>query len=204
MKHALALPLVAALFAVGCAQQPQKLRVEPTYQEALNAPLLQSSRDAVAQLVANLDVAATGPGPVLVATVVNVNDMSHSAPLGRTLSEQYANAMAATGFDVKEIKLRSDLVIEPQSGETILSRRLALLKDMQPAQALLVGTLSMSQRTMYISARLVNPTTADVLSAGTYRLYMDKNVLAMFGLRTVTDDNDITPPREPLVNRIFY
>ena len=64
MKRALALTLVSALFAVGCAQQPQSLRAEPTYQEASNAPLLQSSRDAVGRLVAGLDVAATGPGPI--------------------------------------------------------------------------------------------------------------------------------------------
>ncbi|BDD87059.1 FlgO family outer membrane protein [Desulfofustis limnaeus] len=142
--------------------------------------------------------------PILTTTFVDNNQLEKTSHFGRLLQEHITARFVRNGYAVKEIKLRSELVIEPQSGETILSRRLDLLKDIQPAQALLVGTLSISQRTMYISARLVNPTTADILSAGTYRLYMDKNVLAMFGLRTAGDDTDIKKPEEPLVNRIFY
>ena len=176
MKHALALPLVAALFAVGCAQQPQKLRVEPTYQEALNAPLLQSSRDAVAQLVANLDVAATGPGPVLVATVVNVNDMSHSAPLGRTLSEQYANAMAATGFDVKEIKLRGEVFVKDGTGELLLSREIKSIARSQNASMGLVGTYSPAASFTYVSMKLVRTEDSRIIRGHDYALPNDRDV----------------------------
>ena len=141
MKRALALALASsALLLAGCAQQAPQLRVEPTYQDALNAPLLQSSRDAIAKLVAGFDATSLGNSPVLVATVVNVNDLSRSAPLGRTLSEQYSTQMAANGFHVKEIKLRGDVFVKEGAGELLLSREIKDIARSHNASMVLVGT----------------------------------------------------------------
>ena len=102
MSLALAATLVALLSACTTAP-PAVVRTEPSYQDAANNPLLQSSRDAISKLAAGFDTSALGGGPVLVATVVNVNDLGRSAPLGRTLSEQYGTQMVANGFNVKEL-----------------------------------------------------------------------------------------------------
>ncbi len=143
--------------------------------------------------------------PILTTTFVDHNQLEKTSHFGRLLQDHMSARLVQHGYPVKEVKLRKDLVIEPQSGETILSRRLALLSDTQPAQAILVGTTSMAQRTMYISARLVNPHDATILAARNYRLYMDKNVLAMFNLKTATGSETlIREPAEPLINRIFY
>lgn len=176
MKYALALTLASALFAAGCAQQAPQLRVEPTYQEAANAPLLQSSRDAVKRLVADLDVAATGPGPVLVATVVNVNDLSRSAPLGRTLSEQYANNMAAIGFDVKEIKLRGDVFVKEGAGELLLSREVRDIARTHNASMVLVGTYSIAANFTYVSMKLVRTEDSRIIRGHDYALPNDRDV----------------------------
>ncbi|MBE0583973.1 MAG: hypothetical protein IH612_09425, partial [Desulfofustis sp.] len=114
--------------------------------------------------------------PVLTTTFVDNNELEKTSHFGRLLQEHLAARLVQLGYPVKEIKLRPDLVIEPRSGETILSRQLALLKSTQPAQAILVGTTSMAQRTLYISARLINPNDATIIAARNYRLYMDKNV----------------------------
>ena len=79
-------------------QQQRTCAREPTYQEAASNLFLQSNGDAVSKLVAGFDMSTLGSGPVLVATVVNVNDMSRSAPLGRTLSEQYALGHGGQGI----------------------------------------------------------------------------------------------------------
>lgn len=176
MKRALALPLVGALFAAGCAQQPQPLRAEPTYQEASNAPLLHSSRDAVGRLVAGLDLAATGPGPALVATVVNVNDLSRSAPLGRTLSEQYANHMATLGFDVKEIKLRGDVFVKEGAGELLLSREIKDIARHHNASMVLVGTYSPAANFTYVSMKLVRTEDSRIIRGHDYALPNDRDV----------------------------
>ena len=182
MKRTLALTLVSALFAAGCAQQATQLRVEPTYQEASNAPLLQSSRDAVNRLVANLDVAATGPGPVLVATVVNVNDLSRSAPLGRTLSEQYATNMAAIGFDVKEIKLRGDVFVKEGAGELLLSREIKDIARHHNASMVLVGTYSPAANFTYVSMKLVRTEDSRIIRGHDYALPNDRDVQRLLAL----------------------
>ena len=176
MKRTLALALVSALFAAGCAQKAPQLRVEPTYQEAANAPLLQNSREAVGRLVAGLDVAATGPGPVLVATVVNVNDLSRSAPLGRTLSEQYANNMAAIGFDVKEIKLRGDVFVKEGAGELLLSREIKDIARNHNASMVLVGTFSPAANFTYVSMKLVRTEDSRIIRGHDYALPNDRDV----------------------------
>ncbi|ADV01978.1 hypothetical protein HF896_21785 [Alicycliphilus denitrificans] len=176
MKRTLALALVSALFAAGCAQKAPQLRVEPTYQEAANAPLLQNSREAVGRLVAGLDVAATGPGPVLVATVVNVNDLSRSAPLGRTLSEQYANNMAAIGFDVKEIKLRGDVFVKEGAGELLLSREIKDIARHHNASMVLVGTYSPAANFTYVSMKLVRTEDSRIIRGHDYALPNDRDV----------------------------
>lgn len=177
MKHAIALTLASAtLFAAGCAQQAPQLRTEPTYQEAASAPLLQSSRGAVTRLIADLDVASTGPGPVLVATVVNVNDLSRSAPLGRTLSEQYATNMAALGFDVKEIKLRGDVFVKEGAGELLLSREIKDIARNHNASMVLVGTFSPAANFTYVSMKLVRTEDSRIIRGHDYALPNDRDV----------------------------
>lgn len=142
--------------------------------------------------------------PILTTTFVDNNKLEQTSQFGRLIQDHIGARFVQNGYTVKEVRLRSDLEIEPHSGETILSRRLALLRDAQPAQAILVGTVSMAQRTLYISARLVNPTDTAIIAARNYRLYMDRHVLAMFGLKPIGDSDDIKAPSEPAVNRIFY
>ncbi len=75
MKSYALLTVLAGALLAGCASNNAPVRVEPTYQEAASNLFLQSNGDAVSKLVAGFDMSTLGSGPVLVATVVNVNDM---------------------------------------------------------------------------------------------------------------------------------
>ena len=96
--------------------------------------------------------------------------------------------------------------MKPKSGETILSRDLRLVSPSLSAQAVLVGTYSYTNRTMYISARLINPETTTIISSADYQLIMDENVLAMFGRQRTKEDEQyvVDPPKESAFNKIFY
>lgn len=171
----LALSCAAALLA-GCAQPKPQVRTEPTYENAAQAPLVRSSRDAVARLIGNLDLSSTGAGPVLVATVVNVNDLRVSAPLGRTLSEQYASGMAMSGFDVKEVKLRGDVFVKEGTGELLLSRELQDIARQHHASMVLVGTYSPAASYTYVSLKLVRTEDSRIIRAHDYALPNDRDV----------------------------
>ena len=77
-----ALSLAAASLLAGCSvfqQAPVNTRVDPTFKDANDNAFLNSSKDAVGKLLAGLEPGAVGPGPVLVATIVDVNDTTRSA-----------------------------------------------------------------------------------------------------------------------------
>ena len=105
----LSMAVAAALTLAGCAVSNGPVRVGPTYEDAAASKFMAANRTAINTLVAGIDLAQLAGAPVLVATVVNVNDLRRAAPLGRTLSEQYASIMVANGFNVKELKLRGDV-----------------------------------------------------------------------------------------------
>ncbi|PIE64634.1 MAG: hypothetical protein CSA26_07040 [Desulfobacterales bacterium] len=142
--------------------------------------------------------------PVLTTTFVDNNDLSKTSPFGRLLQEQISSRLVQQGYTVKELKMADKLTVRKGSGETILSRNIKKIPTNQKAQAILVGTMSHAQRTLYISARLIHPVSHAVISAKNYRLYMDQNVLAMFNLKRTEANSMIKEPAEPLINTILY
>ena len=173
---ALLTTLAAAVLLTGCFGSTPPVRTEPTYKEAAENPFLASSRDAITKLTAGLDLSATGNGPVLVATVVNVNDLSRAAPLGRTLSEQYASQMTAAGFNVKEVKLRGDLFVREGTGELLLSRELKDIARNHNASLVVVGTYSAAANYTYVSLKLVRTEDSRIIRGHDYALPTDRDV----------------------------
>ncbi|MBB6576158.1 TolB-like protein [Comamonas odontotermitis] len=174
--------LASASVLAGCstwgvpAQPVSTVRTEPTYQAADANNFLASSQDAINKLTATVAPQAVGTGPVLVATVVNVNNTSTSAPLGRTLSEIYANQMTARGFHVKEVKLRTDLYVREGTGELMLSREMRDIARSQNASMVVVGTYSPAANFTYVSLKLVRTEDSRILAGYDYALPNDRDV----------------------------
>lgn len=166
----------ASVLLTGCFNSTVPVRVGPTYEEAAASQFLDSNRDAVVKLTAGFDLSSLGQGPVLVATVVNVNDLSRSAPLGRTLSEQYASHMAAIGFNVKEIKLRGDVFVREGAGELLLSREIKDIARSHNASLVLVGTYSAAANFTYVSLKLVRTEDSRIIRGHDYALPNDRDV----------------------------
>jgi len=142
--------------------------------------------------------------PILVTTLVDNNNLSQTSRFGRVLQEHITSRFVQLGYTVKEIKLTSTLSINPGSGETILSRDLALLTGAQQAQAIFAGTLSHTSNIMYISTRIINPVNGNIIATNDTRLCMDENILAMFGLQRQDGlDEPIQEPSQPFLNSIF-
>lgn len=177
MKAAVLFTALASAFVAGCANNAAPVRTEPTYQEASASPFLGHNREAITKLVAGFDLQqALGDSPVLVATVVNVNDLSRSAPLGRTLSEQYASLIALQGFNVKEVKLRGDLFVKEGAGELLLSREVKDIARNHNASLVLVGTYSPAANYTYVSLKLVRTEDSRIVRGHDYALPNDRDV----------------------------
>ena len=144
--------------------------------------------------------------PILTTTFVNNNDLKQTSRFGRVIQEHLTSRLTQLGYTVKETKLQNTMSIEPRSGETMLSRHLHEINASQSPQAIVVGTYSYTDRTMYITTRLVNPATSNIIASVDKQLVMDENVLAMFGLQTLksSDPEMIAAPGESMLNSVLY
>lgn len=197
--------LLALLLALGGCADLNGTRLEKFFGK--DADLIDLSYEITDQLTeaALPPLVPRHPGmPVLVTTFVDNNDLTKTSPLGRLLQEHITSRLVQHGYTVREIKLTSTISIEPRSGETVLSRELGKIGGELKAQAILVGTLSRSNRNLYISARLIVPTNGNILASYDRQLHLDDNLLAMLGLRRHGDiDNPIAEPPPPRLNRML-
>jgi len=175
-RFVLAAVAAAAVMGLSACSTSVPTRVEPTYDEAANNAFIASNKAAIDKLLAGVSRENVGQSAVLVATVVNVNDLSRAAPLGRTLSEQYASHLVANGLHVKELKLRGDVFVKEGTGELLLSREIKDIAKSHNASVVLVGTYSTAASVTYVSLKMVRTEDGRILNGHDYALPNDRDV----------------------------
>lgn len=176
MRLSMMIAALAAMTLSACATNAPVVRAEPTYEQAARDPFIATNRAAIDRLVEGFDPESRLGAPILVATVVDINDLRRSAPLGRSLSEQYASRLVARGFNVKELKLRGDVFVQEGTGELLLSREIKNIARSHSARYVLVGTYSAAVTVTYISLKLVRTDDGSIIRAHDYALPNDRDV----------------------------
>ena len=112
------------------------------------------------------------PGPIGVTTLVNLDDLYATSTFGRVYSEQLMSELAMRGYDVVELRHSDALQFLGDGGEFALSRDVSAVRRSRNLGGVVVGTYVASPERVYVNARLVDPSTSVVLSAGSVE--MDK------------------------------
>lgn len=108
---------------------------------------------------------------LLAASFVNINRLEESSTLGRLISEQISSRMAQHGFRVLETKLRQNSIyIKEGEGEFLLSRQLQEISASHNSDLVIVGTYTVAEKSIYISARIVNAGNSTIVSGYDYQL----------------------------------
>ncbi len=142
---------------------------------------------------------------ILTSTFVNIHNFEQSSQMGRLLQSHVGTRFVQLGYSVNELNLRNTMEISKQDGEKILSRDITKINQEQSVQAIMVGTYSVNNRVLYITAKLINPVNRNVISAHSYRFCMDDNLLAMFKLqRKRVEPDAVSPPSGSLLDKLFY
>lgn len=103
---------------------------------------------------------------VLVASWVDVNQVSRSSIFGKMMAEQLASRLVQQGIPVMEVKLRSSLFITEKGGEMLLSREIREISQQHNAEAVVVGTYADAGSSgVYVTVKLVRAVDGLVLSA---------------------------------------
>ncbi len=117
--------------------------------------------------------------PVLVASLVDIDDLRRSSTLGRMVAEQVSGRLAQLGYHVTEMKLRGSVAIKQQAGELVLSRELKHLGQQHEAQAVVAGTYAVGNNQVHINLRLLRSADGRVLSAVDYTLPLGQDTRAL-------------------------
>jgi TolB-like protein len=110
------------------------------------------------------------PGPIGVTTFVNIDDLYASSTFGRMVGEQLMSELAMKGFDVVELRHADALQFLDTSGEFALSRDARAVRGHRNLSAVVVGTYVVSPERVYVNARLIEPSTSLILSAGSVEM----------------------------------
>lgn len=171
-----------AIFIGGCAQFGSSSHIGEYSAFESESTLIASSYKAADALLGG-PTSRTGDGSqpkrILVSTVVNLNQLNQTSPLGRLISEQVGVRFVQNGAAVNEIKLRGNLYVRNNEGEFLLSRELKEISAAQDADLLLVGTYTEGSDSVYVSLRLVSALDGRVVTGYNYALIKNSNIRSL-------------------------
>lgn len=112
-------------------------------------------------------------GRVLVATLVNVNDVEESSMFGRQVSEFISTRLTQRDVDVIHATVRQDHIKVDPSGQFLISRNVQNLGSDYNARNVLVGTYGVTEETILVSLRLVSTVDDSTLAATDFAIKKD-------------------------------
>lgn len=107
---------------------------------------------------------------VTVASFVDMDKLNRTNSFGRFLTEGVMDRMAHRGYTVVETRTARELMTQTNVGEQALSREPEEMKGGAAADAVVLGTYTMSGDTLLVHARLVRPESRQVAAAGMFQM----------------------------------
>jgi TolB-like protein len=161
----LLLALLATAALAGCASAPAS--------GPLPAPVGSSNPTVVrtneaADYFARVLQSAKPTTPLVVASLVSVDDLSQSSSFGRMVGEQIAARLAERGVPVVELKLRNSLFMSRAGGEFMLSREVKDLTLDHKAEVVLVGTYSVMGSDVLVTLKAVDVRDNTIVTGHSY------------------------------------
>lgn len=176
-------PLLCSLLSIavlgGCANEARLDRApEPTYESAARSPFVAANYRAAEALLAQFGKGSEG-GPLIVATIVNIDALDQSSTLGRLISEQLSARFTQGGLTMVEMKFRSQVYMKKSEGELLLTREITEVARSHQAQAVIVGTYGLSGESVFVNVKIVQPRSNYVLAVHDYVLPANSEIRSL-------------------------
>lgn len=117
--------------------------------------------------------------PVIVVSVVNMNQLNKTSSFGRLVTEQLSARMAQLKYNVVELKLRNDILVKNNQGEFLLTREIKEIANAVNAEAVVVGTYTENTNDVYVNLKVVRPSNNVVLAGYSYAIPKAANIKGM-------------------------
>ncbi len=179
-KITLALIILSTIGVSGCASTQYVSNKEHATTTHISDPFIRTNYKAADALINQLNNQVTTTSPIIVATLVNIDDLNNSSTFGRLVSEQVSARFSQSNFTMLEMKFRGYVYMKQDQGELLLTREIKDVAKSHNAQAVIVGTYASSQDTVYVNLKVIQPNTNIVVAVHDYTFPIDTN------LRTLT------------------
>lgn len=173
--------LVSALALSACTAVPSS-PVSPQYASNLataDSPFIQNNYAAANSLIAQAQAKLSKTTPIIVATLVNIDDLNNSSTFGRLSSEQVSAKFSQSNYTMIEMKFRGYVYMKQDQGELLLTREIRDVAQSHNAQAVIVGTYALGRDTVFVNLKLIQPNTNVVMAVHDYTFPLDNNVASM-------------------------
>lgn len=144
---------------------------------------VQRNHDATDALVRSMPVGEWANTPIIVATVVDVDNLDASSTMGRMITEQVSSRLATLGYAPFELRLPGNLFVRGPSGELVLNREVTRVAQQHNAPVVVVGTFGRARYTVYVSLKAVQVSNSRILAGNDYAIPITEN------LRTTVRDS---------------
>ena len=167
----LLLILLAACSRGGSAGIPKSTTVS-----VLTPDFFGIGEEVAAQLTDNLRVSLGLEQRIIMATVVDIDDLYHTNRFGRTLSEAVSTRLFKRGFGVVEIRKSGNIFVKDRKGELVLTRDASLLAASHDADAVIVGIYSLTPQTVIVNMKLISSDSSEVLSVAGIEIQRTRSI----------------------------
>jgi hypothetical protein len=134
---------------------------------------------ATQKMVAGLPPYVKRDRPIIVTTIVDVNDFTKSSTLGRESSQLILNRLSQDHYLVRDVTFMHALEIKPETGEMVLSRDAQRLSHDMGAQAVVVGTYAVGGQYIYLNFRMLDAATGSAVGSADVVIPRDSDTAPM-------------------------
>ncbi len=175
MKLQALIVLLATLLFSGCLGNtqptPAKMGITELNYQAADKLIAQSQLPKEAVLI--------------MATVVDIDDIEKSSTLGRLISEHIASRLVHKDMHVIEMKFRENVYMKHNEGEMMLTREIGKIAKNYSANAVVVGTYAIGSSAVFVNLKVIDPRTNVALSATSYTLPMNDDIEDLLGKHSI-------------------
>lgn len=126
--------------------------------------------------------------PILIATLVNIDELDKSSTLGRVSSENIATQFTNAGYNIVEMKFSTSVYMKRNEGEMVLTREMTSIAHSHNAQAVVLGSYGISSDSIYVNVKLVRPGNENIILASyDYVIKRNKEINSMLSPRHINN-----------------
>lgn len=148
--------------------------------ETKDDDLVEVSYEAVNQLILDLRQPLPKGSLVVINSLVNVDDMGQNLAFGRIVSDQISSAFHRAGYRVMGMELPTELFAKNEAGILQLPEKTKEALNASGAKAVVIGSFAPGRNNVYVSLRVVEVASQNVISSTDYSVPMgpDAKILA--------------------------